>query len=200
VETFVSTLLKYAPIDHLVYSAVDNSTRGPLKDLNLETTRAAYEIKFWGAVTTAVGFIHVISKLTFFLACAKHDLITPGGSLTLTSGTAAINPGPNASVWGGLNGAVISLTHGLAIDLAFKRIRVNTVIPGIVDTELWEKLIPDGDAKKTALDKHEKKLLVGKLATAEDIAESYIYFMRADYSNGATVIIDGGGLWGPPPS
>ncbi len=57
-------------------------------------------------------------------AVKKYNIINPGGSLTLASGTAALKPGKDASAGGGLNGGVISLTKGLAGDLAEKKIRV----------------------------------------------------------------------------
>lgn len=78
---------------------------------------------------------------------------------------------------------------GLAVDLADKGIRVNTVIPGVVITELWDSA---GTSKDSLLLEAQKRLpLIGQ---PSDIAESYIYFLRADYSTGVTVIIDGGGL------
>jgi NAD(P)-dependent dehydrogenase (short-subunit alcohol dehydrogenase family) len=64
----------------------------------------------------------------------KYDIVRPGGSLTLTSGTAGIKPGKDAAIGGALNGGVLSLTQGLASDLAEKKIRVNTVVPGLVKT------------------------------------------------------------------
>ena len=112
----------------------------------------------------------------------------------MTSGTAAINPRANAAIWGALNGAVISLTRGLAIDLAPKRIRVNTVIPGLVETELWNKLVPDEQERKIEIEKGSGTLLVPEIGQPHDIAEAYVYFMRADYSTGTTLVIDGGGL------
>ncbi len=69
----------------------------------------------------------------------KYDIVRKGGSLTLTSGTAGIKPGKGAAVGGALNGGVLSLTKGLAADLADKKIRVNTVVPGLVKTPLWDK-------------------------------------------------------------
>jgi short-subunit dehydrogenase len=112
-----------------------------------------------------------------------------GGSLTLTSGTAGIKPGKGAAIGGALNGGVLSLTKGLAAELAEKRIRVNTVVPGLVKTELWDKL---GRTKKEQQDLFEKggqRLSVGFVATPEDIAEAYLYTVRADYANGTLVVI-----------
>lgn len=116
-EAFTQTLLSLAPVDHVIFSSVDKIIRGPLKDLDLDDAKHLFGVKFWGSV--------VVGKII-----AKHDFIKPGGSLTLTSGTAALRPGKDASVGGALNGGVLSLTRGLAGELASKRIRVNTVVPG----------------------------------------------------------------------
>lgn len=115
----------------------------------------------------------------------------PGGSLTLTSGTAALRPGKGASIGGALNGGVLTLTKGLAGELSDKRIRVNTVVPGLVKTELWDKL---GQSKEQqdALFERGKQLPVGFTATPEDIAEAYLYTAKADYATGTLIVI---GKW-----
>lgn len=127
-------------------------------------------------------------------AAGKHDIIAPGGSITLTSGKAALKPSASSSVWGAMNNAVIALTRGLAFDLATKKVRVNTVVPGLVNTELWSKMIPDESERKETFKKHSEKLLVPFVAVPQDIAEAYVYLMRADYSTGTTVLIDGGAM------
>jgi NAD(P)-dependent dehydrogenase (short-subunit alcohol dehydrogenase family) len=124
------------------------------------------------------------------VAIAKYGLIKRGGSIILTAGTAAFAPNRNFSIRGALNGAVISLTKGLAVDLAENGIRVNTVIPGPVETELWDS----AGASKELLLEGRKRLLVPFVGQPSDVAESYIYFLRADYSTGVTVVIDGGEL------
>jgi NAD(P)-dependent dehydrogenase (short-subunit alcohol dehydrogenase family) len=128
------------------------------------------------------------------VAAAKHNLIKAGGSIVLTSGIAGLSPHSNASVGGALNGAVIALTRGLAVDLAKKQIRVNTVIPGLVQTELWEKVQPDKEKREATIESAKKNLLVKEVGTPRDIAEAYVYFLRADYSTGTTIVIDGGAL------
>lgn len=117
----------------------------------------------------------------------KYDIINPGGSLTLTSGTAALKPGVGASTGAGLNGGVLSLTKGLAGDLTEKRIRVNVVVPGLVKTELWGKLGKSEDEQKNLYEK--TSLPVGFVATPDDIAEAYLYLARADYATGTVVEI-----------
>lgn len=120
-------------------------------------------------------------------AVAKYDLINPGGSLTLTSGGAAYKPGKGASAGGALNGGVLSLTKGLAGDLAEKKIRVNVVVPGLVKSELWTKMGKTEEQQKEQFEN--TKLPVGFVATPEDIAEAYLYLVKADYATGTAVDI-----------
>ncbi|KAH8819411.1 oxidoreductase [Xylogone sp. PMI_703] len=176
-DAFVEVLKGLAPIDHLVFSGVDTIIRGNLEDLNLDEAKHLFGVKFWGSV--------VIGK-----AVKKYDIIKPGGSLTLTSGTAGLKPGKGASTGGALNGGLFTLTKGLAGDLADKRIRVNVVTPGLVQTELWDKM---GKTREEQKDLFENtKLPVGFVATPDDIAEAYLYLARADYATGTSVVIEGG--------
>jgi NAD(P)-dependent dehydrogenase (short-subunit alcohol dehydrogenase family) len=123
------------------------------------------------------------------IALVKHDIVKPGGSLTLTSGGAAYHPGKGAAIGGALNGGVVSLTKGLAAELSDKKIRVNTVVPGLVKTELWDKLGKTKEEQEETFRAGAKKLSVGFVATPEDIAEAYLYAVRADYANGTVIII-----------
>ena len=122
-------------------------------------------------------------------ASLKYDIIKPGGSLTLTSGTAALKPGKGAAVGGGLNGGVLSLTKGLAADLSEKKIRVNTVVPGLVQTELWDKLGRTKEQQQEQVETRAKTLPVGFVATPTHIAEAYVYAVRADYATGTLIEI-----------
>jgi NAD(P)-dependent dehydrogenase (short-subunit alcohol dehydrogenase family) len=119
----------------------------------------------------------------------KYDIIKSGGSLTLTSGTAAIKPGKGASVGGGLNGGVLSLTKGLAGDLSEKKIRVNTVVPGLVITELWDKLGKSKEQQKSEFEARSKTIPVGFVGEPIHVAEAYLYLIRADYATGTLVNI-----------
>ncbi|KAK5716250.1 hypothetical protein LTR17_016513 [Elasticomyces elasticus] len=187
-EDFIEVLRSLAPIDHLVFSGVDKTDpqqiiRGPIAEANFDECRHLFGVKFWGSA--------ICGK-----AAAKYDIISPGGSLTLTSGTGAMNPGKTASIGGALNAGLFTMTQGLALELADKRIRVNCVVPGIVATELWDKMgtIGSGDEQNQKLKAMGEKLPVGFCATGEDIAEAYLYAIRANYATGTLITIDGGGV------
>lgn len=54
-EGFTKTLQSLAPIDHLVFSAVDKIIRGKLEDLSLDDAKHLFGVKFWGAVIAGKG-------------------------------------------------------------------------------------------------------------------------------------------------
>lgn len=170
---YTKILQSLAPVDHIVYSAVDNIIRGKLEDLELDAAKHLFGVKFWGAIITGKAVL-------------KHEIIRKGGSLTLTSGTAGIKPGKGAAVGAALNGGVLSFTKGLACDLA-GRVRVNTVVPGLVKTELWDKQGKSKEEQKHIFEN--ANLPVGFVATGADIAEAYLYAIRADYATGTLIEI-----------
>ena len=123
------------------------------------------------------------------LVVSKYDIIKPGGSLTLTSGTGAMKPGVTASIGGSLNAGLFTMTQGLANELTEKKIRVNCaycemscsplasvadvkigVVPGMVITELWDKMGQSKEQQKENFAKSAKNLPVGFVATPEDVS------------------------------
>lgn len=161
--------------DHLVYTAGESLLMGSLAESDLGQARRFLDTRLWGAY-----------------AAVKYGAasIRPGGSVVLTTGTAGRRPLPGTSVAASLCGAMESLARALALELA--PVRVNAVSPGVVRTELWRDLAEeerDGLFRSSA-----ESLPVGRVGTAEDVAEAYLYLMRGGYSTGSVVVVDGGGV------
>ncbi len=100
-----------------------------------------------------------------------------------------MKPGRGAATGAALNAGVITLTKGLAGDLAEKKVRVNVVVPGLVKTELWGKMGRTEEQQKEQFEK--TSLPVGFVATPDDIAEAYLYLAKADFATGTSVEIGG---------
>lgn len=54
-EAFIEVLKSLAPVDHIVFSAVDIIIRGKLEDLNLDEAKHLFGVKFWGSVVIGKG-------------------------------------------------------------------------------------------------------------------------------------------------
>jgi NAD(P)-dependent dehydrogenase (short-subunit alcohol dehydrogenase family) len=175
-ETQVKSLFeRIGAFDHLVYTAGDSLLLGALADTSITDARRAFEVRFWGALT-AVKY------------GAPH--IRAGGSIVLTTGIASQRPIPGWVTPASTLGAMEALTRALAVELA--PIRVNMVSPGVVKTEMWNQL-PE-EAREGLYRDVGAKLLVGRVGEAAEIAETYLYLMRQNYSTGQIITVDGGGV------
>jgi NAD(P)-dependent dehydrogenase (short-subunit alcohol dehydrogenase family) len=120
--------------------------------------------------------------------------ISPEGSITLLSGAAAWTPMRGGAITASTNGAVAALVRTLAVELA--PVRVNAVSPGIIDTPTWNAL---PDAQRSAMfDRLAGALPVGRVGTAEDVAEAIMFLMGSGFTTGTVLHIEGGhGLAAP---
>jgi NAD(P)-dependent dehydrogenase (short-subunit alcohol dehydrogenase family) len=165
---------KIGTIDHLVYTAGDwerRKTQVGVK-FDLADSRASVDTRFWG-----------------ILLAIKYGLphMAADGSITLTSGLYAHRPAKGTSLITAFNGAVEHLARGLALDLA--PIRVNAVTAGFIDTEAWAGM---KDEIKQNITAHQA---IPRPGLPEEVAQAYLYFMRAGYTTGQVSIVDGGGLF-----
>jgi NAD(P)-dependent dehydrogenase (short-subunit alcohol dehydrogenase family) len=159
--------------DHLVFTAGETLHLETLDKMQLDEARGFVDLRFWGALT-AVKY--------------ASPNIRPGGSITLTNGVAGLRPRKGWTVAASICGAMEALTRALAVELA--PIRVNAVCPGLVRTELWNDM---GDADREAMYRDAgRRLPVGRVGEAGDLAQAYLYLMREGFSTGQVIVVDGG--------
>jgi NAD(P)-dependent dehydrogenase (short-subunit alcohol dehydrogenase family) len=172
----VKTMLgEVGTIDHLVYTAGEELMIAPLAKLDLAAARRFFELRYWGALAAVQ-------------AASPH--LAKDGSIVLTSGAAAHRPFAGFVIGASICGAVEAAARTLAVELA--PIRVNVVTPGYVDTELWSNV--PLDARQAMFREAAAKLPVGRVGTADDVAEHYLSFMRGAYVTGQALVVDGGGV------
>lgn len=159
-------------IDHLVFTAGESLELAPLADLTPDIVNRFFGTRFVGALSAVRVF-------------APH--IAAGGSITLTSGTAAEQPGFGALPVS-LCGAMNALTRALAFELA--PLRVNAVAPGVVRTPLWDAL---ADADRQAMySQAAQQLPLGRIGEVADVARAYLYCMEQEFGTGTVITVDGG--------
>ena len=79
-------------------------------------------------------------------------------------------------------------SRALAVELAGARIRVNTISPGYIDTDMLKPMIATIEAKRGL----ERKPLVGRLGLPEEVAHMALMLAKNRYVNGTSLVIDGG--------
>jgi NAD(P)-dependent dehydrogenase (short-subunit alcohol dehydrogenase family) len=113
-----------------------------------------------------------------------------GGTIVNLSSIAAVLGGANSwTPYAAAKGAINSFTVGLSRELAAEGIRVNAIMPGLIDTEI-HAAAGAGDRLKTLV----PTVPMGRIGTAEECAEAILWLMsnEAAYMTGALIPISGG--------
>jgi 3alpha(or 20beta)-hydroxysteroid dehydrogenase len=111
-----------------------------------------------------------------------------GGSIVNISSVAGLRGSPGAIAYSATKWALRGMTKAAAIDLAPRKIRVNSVHPGPIDTEMLKVRTPEQNQQRLQL------VPMKRMGTAEEVA-SLVLFLLSDesgYITGAEVAIDGG--------
>ena len=101
---------------------------------------------------------------------------------------------PNRLAYAASKAAVAGFTRALAIDHVKQNIRVNCVCPGTVDTpSLGDRINAFADPAQARKDFVARQPM-GRLATAEEIAETFVYLVsdESSFMTGQAVFVDGG--------
>jgi NAD(P)-dependent dehydrogenase (short-subunit alcohol dehydrogenase family) len=123
-------------------------------------------------------------------------MIAAGGGviLNMASVLGAHKAAPNRLAYAASKAAVVGFTRALAIDHVKQGIRVNCVCPGTVDTpSLGDRIRAFADPVQARKDFIARQPM-GRLATAEEIAETFVYLVsdESSFMTGQAVFVDGG--------
>jgi 3-oxoacyl-[acyl-carrier protein] reductase len=114
-----------------------------------------------------------------------------GGSVINISSVVAAAPQPNASVYSATKAAVDAITHSLAKELGPKKIRVNSINPGMIETEgLHSSGLSGGDFRAQI----ESQTPLGRIGQPEDIGPVAVFFASDDsrWVTGEILLVAGG--------
>lgn len=115
-------------------------------------------------------------------------------TVVLTSSISASESMAGSSVYSASKAAVTSFGKVLAVELAPRGIRVNTLSPGPIDTPILHKVLGDTNTVKQFQDEISSKTLRKRLGTSEDVARAARFLLTEESSNiiGSDLVIDGG--------
>ena len=114
-----------------------------------------------------------------------------GGSIINISSIASKSPAPNSSVYSATKGAVDVISRTLALELAPRKIRVNSLLPGATKTE-GLKAMPEfaQGFEQMAV----ARTPLGRMGTADDIAKAALFLASEDsgWITGEELLVGGG--------
>jgi len=171
VKTFFS---KVGDFEHLVTPAA-TSMFSPIREMDFSAGREILETKQWGQMLSVYHALPHLSK---------------EGSITLFSGTVTQKPLPGATMFAAAGAATEASGRIWAYELA--PIRVNTIVPGVIATDVWSTLYGGDEAAKEQLAGIASILPVGRVGTADDIAKAVTFLIDNTYVNGISLVVDGG--------
>jgi hypothetical protein len=161
------------------YANAGVSSKGTLMlEMSLEEFRRVQRINVEGVFLT-------------FRAAARHMVERgEGGSLVATASTAAIEGAARNSHYGASKGAVTSYVRALAVELARHRIRVNSILPGWIVTEMTEKAVGNDKFANAVM----PRIPARRWGDIDDFGGIAVYLASdaSAYTTGEQFVIDGG--------
>jgi NAD(P)-dependent dehydrogenase (short-subunit alcohol dehydrogenase family) len=178
VEDDVKNLLsEVPPLDGLVLCAGKGLTL-PLQFATREKFDDIFDVNFFAPVE--------LLRMLF-----KKKLLQKNGSVVLLSslGGTQIFSGGNG-IYGASKSALNSIMKFAAKEFASRKIRVNSICPGMVDTPLIHR----GTISDEQLLEDQKRYPLGRYGTPDDIAYAAIYLLSdaASWLTGQSLVLDGG--------
>lgn len=115
-----------------------------------------------------------------------------GAIVNASSGVGAVGA-PGIGIYAASKHAILGLTKAAALENATRGIRVNAVLPGVIDTDQPRTLTGDTPG---AMDAFESAMPIGRLGRAEEVAEAAVWLCseRASLVTGEGLAVDGGYL------
>ena len=170
----------FGRLDILINNAATNPYYGPAHGLG----EAAFE-----------KTVEVNLKGPYFMMSRALPLMieSGGGSIINVASIVAVMPMPGQTVYAMTKAGLISLTRSFAKEYGQQGIRVNAILPGVVQTKFAAALTEDAGMQKWI-----GRLPAGRVGQPEDMVAGVLYLAseQAAYTTGTTLVMDGGATLG----
>jgi 2-keto-3-deoxy-L-fuconate dehydrogenase len=152
---------------------------GTVEDNSDEEWHRVYDVNVVGMVRTSRAALPALRG-------------SASASIVNTCSVAATAGLPQRALYSATKGAVLALTMAMAADHVREGIRVNCVCPGTADTPWVGRLLDaadDPEAERAALNARQP---MGRLVSAQEVADGIVYLATATASTGTALFVDGG--------
>jgi 3-oxoacyl-[acyl-carrier protein] reductase len=131
-----------------------------------------------------------VLKTNFYGAfyCSREaiKIMNPGGRIINISSVHGLSPSIGTAHYAASKSALISLTKTLALECAPNSITVNSIAPGLIETDMIKSI------KETVREKYISRIPLGRVGDISSIAHAVKFLIESDYITGQTIVVDGG--------
>ena len=134
--------------------------------------------------------VHLKGTFNAIQAVSKNMMDRGSGKIINVTSTAGLVGTIGQVNYSAAKGGIVILTKSCARELARKKINVNCISLGVVETDMTKKLQEDPKLRKI----YEDRILLGRFATTGDITPVFVFLASAesDYITGQILSVDGG--------
>lgn len=177
IETLFEGVLKdFGRLDILINNAATNPYYGPAAELPSASFDKTVEVNLKGP---------------YFMMSQAVPLMAQsgGGSVVNVASIAALTSLPGQAVYAMTKAGLISLTKSFAKEYGQLGIRVNAILPGVVETRFAAALVEDPGIQKKL-----SRIPIPRVGQPEDMVGGVLYLVSpgAAYTTGTTLVMDGG--------
>ena len=129
------------------------------------------------------------------LHCVLPGMVARGGGKVVSVASDAGRVGSSGeAVYSACKGGIIALTKTLARELASKGVRLNTVCPGLTETNMLTEFMKGAGNPEKLAEAYRRAIPIGRLGKPEDIAGAILFLASddADFITGQTLSVSGG--------
>ena len=135
--------------------------------------------------------VNYLSQIYFTQIISKAMIRNKSGNIIFVSSTSGINGDYGRFAYSSTKAAIINTAKTLSKELSSYNIRVNSISPGLTDTDLMKH-----NTKENIIQEEVSKISLKRIASVKEIAKTILFLASEDssYINGQNIIIDGGYL------
>jgi 3-oxoacyl-[acyl-carrier protein] reductase len=132
--------------------------------------------------------VNFLSQVSLSQTASRYMMKNKSGSIVNVASVAGIEPEEGGVAYGSSKASSLFATGTMALELAKYGIRVNSVSPGFIDTDMW------GNRNDELREKILKETPLGRQGAPDEVAQ-VILFLASDmssYVTGQNIVVDGG--------
>ena len=170
---------QHGRLDILVNNAATNPYYGPAIDMDLAAWQKTVDVNIRGYFWTSIE-------------AARRMLARGKGAIVNVASVNAFRPMDGQTCYSLTKAAIVNMTQGLAKEWARQGIRVNALVPGLVETRFAAAIHEDRKLRAAM----ESLVPMGRIATPAEMAGAVLYLVSdaASYTTGSCLTADGGWL------